>query len=537
MMTTPRRLKFEFAMLAILGGVFIGANLPDLLAARSGAYDFFDPLVDLRHHLVRHYVEPVDEQAMLEGAIDGMLETLDDPYTNYFPPKALDSFEKQTSGTFSGIGAEIEVRNGQLLIITPLEDSPAFKAGIMPGDIVLEIDGESIEPDITATEAVERITGEEGTEVTPQVKHDNGQTEDLTITRARIKVETVRGTHRDDNGHWNFMLEPTGRIGYIRLTQFSGTSYEELQSAIDELQKQRMRGLILDLRYNPGGLLGTAVQVADLFLDEGKIVSTRGRTVEEMSESAQSDGTLPDFPLIVLINRYSASASEILSGALKDHDRAIILGERTLGKGSVQRLFPIEGGEKGGVKLTTSHYYLPSGRNIHRHKDNDQWGVDPTDGYYVPMTVAEREAMAETRRSDNNPFAKTTEAGQTLEVTPQWIEAEMKDKQLAAALRAMNQRLGEGQYAVVGKSNATVQAHLAEREQLRRAKELIAERLDTIDERIDKLTDKIEKIQNGEETEETDTASNNEVDDDPAPDAEVRSDPVEEIETPPADER
>lgn len=486
-MRMSNRLKLEILVLALLAGTVMGAKLPGW-ARSNGDYRFFDPLVDVRQRIVRYYVTEPDEQAMLEGAIDGMIDTLDDPYSTYFTARQLESFEKQTRGTFSGIGAEIEVRDGVLTIVSPLEDSPAFNAGIMAGDIILQINHEPVPEDITATEAVERITGPEGTKVHLKIKHLSGDIVDLSITRQRIEIQTVKGYQRDAEGHWDFMLDPQQKIGYVRMTQFSGPTYEKLVEALNDLTDRDMAGLILDLRYNPGGLLESAVQVANLFLEDGQIVSTRGRATQPRSFDAKRSGTLAQFPMIVLVNEGSASASEIVSGALKDNQRAIVLGTRTVGKGSVQQLMPLEGDEAGGVKLTTSHYYLPSGRNIHRREEAETWGVDPNEGYYVPMDVDRRIEMMKLRREGEIIRPDNGDpADHTMPTSPKAIREKLKDDQLAAAVEAMLGRLKDGRFKPTGQSNATLLAHLSERETLIRQQQVLQERLAKVDEELERL--------------------------------------------------
>jgi carboxyl-terminal processing protease len=333
-----KRLTVEFIILAVMVGVVAGFYIPDVLARRLTAPEFFDRLVDIRSEIVRNYVDEPDEEQMMIGAIDGMINTLEDPYTVYFTAEQLKGFEKHTRGTFSGIGAEIDKEGNFIRIASPLEDSPAFKAGVMAGDLITHVDGESIEGFATE-EAIKRITGPQGTEVVLTLRRGE-KSFDVTIVRDRIKIQTVKGMTRDGAGHWNYMLDPEKKIGYIRMTQFSQPTYENLTEALDELTKAGMKGLILDLRYNPGGLLDTAIKVANLFLDEGVIVSTKGRNSPERVWNAESAGTLDEFPLVVMTNEGSASASEILAGALKYNDRAIVLGTRSVGKGSVQQIIP-----------------------------------------------------------------------------------------------------------------------------------------------------------------------------------------------------
>jgi len=479
---TRNRLTLEFVILAVLVGALLGWQIPDVLGRRLDAYNFFDPVVDIRAEILRNYVEEVDEKELLHGAINGMLEQLDDPYTVYFTAEQLQSFEKHTRGTFSGIGAEIDQRDGYIGIVSPLEDSPAFEAGIVAGDLILAVDGNSLEG-VSTEEAVKRITGPEDTPVTLTVRHPDGTEEKITIVRQRIEIETVKGLARNEQQHWDYMLDPNSKVGYIRMTQFSQPTYDALTSAMDELQTRGMRGLILDLRFNPGGLLDTAVDTADLFLDDGTIVSTRSRSDIERKWEAESDDTLSDFPMVVLVNEASASASEILAGALKYNDRAIVLGTRTVGKGSVQQIIPLDGGS-GGVKLTTSLYYMPNGQNIHRHPDDERWGVDPSDGFYVALSSEELKAMLEARRNNDFPRPSTDPS---VQVDPNWVRQHMADPQLAAALKTMQVKLGTGDWKKVGPSNTAILVHLSRRERLEKQRDQIMQRVHEIDDELEQI--------------------------------------------------
>lgn len=333
--------------------------------ARRAHYDDFENLALILRHISERYVYAVDEKALFEGAARGMLAELD-PYCAYIPPRLRGEFEKDVQGRFGGIGIRIGMRNNQLFVVSPLEGTPAFQAGVLAGDIIVKINGESTEG-ITLNDAVEILTGEPGTQVTITVVHEGEATPvDITITRARIVIPTVAGYARKNGDQWDFFADREGGIGYIRLISFTKDTLPALDQAVADLKKAKMRGLILDLRFNPGGLLGAAVDVADRFINRGVIVSTRGRdgrTIEQ--EEAKPEGTYDDFPLVVLVNRYSASAAEIVAGALQDHHRAVVLGERTFGKGSVQSVIELGNG-RGALKLTTAQYYLPSGRSISR---------------------------------------------------------------------------------------------------------------------------------------------------------------------------
>jgi carboxyl-terminal processing protease len=265
-------------------------------------------------------------------------------------------------------------------VVSPLEDSPAYRAGIKAGDIIARINGKDARG-ISITQAVKTITGPSGTLVTLTIRHPStGASKDYTIKRETIKVASLKGWSHKPGGGWDYMIDPDQKIAYFRLTNFTKTSREELDRAIDEISHQGARGIILDLRGNPGGLLNAATEICDKFLSKGIIVSThadRDDTPNAPTISrAKPDPDDVTLPLVVLVNQYSASASEIVSGCLKDDKRALIVGERTFGKGSVQMLFRLAEGQAC-LKLTTSHYYLPNGRCIHREENSITWGVDP----------------------------------------------------------------------------------------------------------------------------------------------------------------
>jgi carboxyl-terminal processing protease len=309
----------------------------------------------------------------------------------------LPEFNKSTRGKFGGIGIQIGMRRSMLTVISPLEGTPAFRAGVMAGDLIIEIEGKSTE-NLRLEDAVKTLTGDPGTKVRIKVRHMTGDLEEFTITRAIIEVQTIKGYKRGDGEHWDYFIDPDKKIAYVRLTSFTEASAADLRRAIDQLLKDGMKGLILDLRFDPGGILKTAVEVCDMFIEDGVIVQTKGRTTPHWEATATRSGTVPFFPMAVLINGYSASASEIVSGCLQDHHRAIIVGERSFGKGSVQNVIPLEG-EKAALKLTTSKYYLPSGRNIHRDEDmteKDEWGVMPD--IVIPMTPEDHVAIIRARQ-------------------------------------------------------------------------------------------------------------------------------------------
>ena len=355
-----------------------------------------DRFVEILRLVQKQYVRDVETKELFRDAIDGMLRGLD-PFSNYIPKDELSEFTKSTRGKFGGIGIQIGMRRGLLTVISPLEDTPAYRAGVQAGDIIGEIDGKSTDG-IRIDEAVKILTGEPGTTVTIKVRHMTGGMEEISITRAMIEVHTVKGARRGDDNEWVYMLDEEKKIGYVRVTSFVENSVADLREALDVLEKGGMKALVLDLRFDPGGILKVAVEMADLFLPEGVIVKTKGRTTPYWEATARKDGTLPYVPMVVLVNQFSASASEIVSGALQDHHRAIVIGERTFGKGSVQNVIPLRG-EESALKLTTSKYYMPSGRNIHREDDmtdDDEWGVVPD--IVVPMTPEEYVGMIRARQ-------------------------------------------------------------------------------------------------------------------------------------------
>lgn len=336
-------------------------------------------------------------EVLVSEFADGAFEKLD-PFTSMIWPSDLEEFNKTTQGKFSGVGIQIQSDDdGSLRVVSPLEDTPAFKAGIKAGDIVTHIDGKSAKG-ISINQAVRVITGPANTTVKLTVKSPDGKVKDYTIRREVIHVISVKGYSHRPKGGWDYVIDPQQKIGYIRITNFTADTSQELNSAMETMKLQKVRGIIMDLRYNPGGLLTAATDVVDKFLDHGVIVSTRpdretgNQPTIAVAKPDPDDCTLP---MIVLVNQYSASASEIVSGALKDDHRATIIGERTFGKGSVQMLFPLAD-RSAYLKLTTSHYYLPSGRCIHREENSKDWGVDPD--VTVEMTPDQMRAAIDARQ-------------------------------------------------------------------------------------------------------------------------------------------
>ena len=418
---------------------------------RVSDYEWFDPIIVVRRFLLDGFYEAPDKAAMQEAAIEAMVDALDDPYTVFIPQAAEAEFNKALRGTYVGIGAEVHIVNDYLTIISPLEDSPALEAGVRAGDVVLEIEGADT-LGRSVDECIEQLLGEPGTSATIRVRHLDGSEEVLTLERRQIVTATVKGVRRHGEP-WSYWLDEEAGIAYIRLIQFNQLSVEELAEVLARLAESSLKGLVFDLRGNPGGELSQAIRIADLFLEEGVIVSFRGRGREGKSWSAKAPGTLPDFPMIVLINRHSASASEIVAGALQHNGRAKVLGTRSFGKGSVQEIIELPQG-RGTLKMTSGHYYLPGGRNISRSNDNAQWGVNPDDGFLVSL--------------DDDVFNELIRVRHEFEIIrddagdrdadfsdPKWIREHLKDTQLAAGLEALQVRLASGSWPVVGSGDST----------------------------------------------------------------------------------
>jgi carboxyl-terminal processing protease len=305
------------------------------------------------------YVDDVSDDSLVESAINGMLTSLD-PHSNYLNPKNFNDMKVQTRGEFGGLGIEVSMENGLVKVVSPIDDTPAARAGLKPGDLITHLDGDPVQG-MTLPEAVEKMRGPVSSEIKLTIRREGKEPFDVKLTRATIKIQSVRSHLEGDN------------IAYIRITTFNEQTDVGLNNAMKNLKQQaggKLLGVVLDLRNDPGGLLDQAVAVSDAFLEKGEIVSTRGRRSEDAQRyNARPGDIAAGLPVAVLINGGSASASEIVAGALQDHHRAILLGTRSFGKGSVQTIIPLPG--HGAMRLTTARYYTPSGRSIQAK------GIDP----------------------------------------------------------------------------------------------------------------------------------------------------------------
>jgi carboxyl-terminal processing protease len=404
-------------------------ELPGSLAQRDDDYSWVRTLVEVQRQVVNNYVEPVDAGSLKQNSIKGMLGGLDQ-FTQYIPPADEEIFDRMLGGTFPGVGISLLSRDHKAVVATPIPNSPAARAGIDAGDVVVKVNGESI-AGLSLDDVVKKVSGPVGSDVTLTVERD-GKDLDFTMKRQEIAVATVEGCGRNADDSWNYFVYDTPKIGYVRITQFEENS---LTNTFDELKKVMtggegqpglldagLQGLILDLRFDPGGQLDQAIKVVNLFVKSGVIVTTRGRARPERIERATGEGTLPDFPMIVLVNDYSASAAEIVSGSLKDNHRALVIGQRTYGKGSVQERIPLdEGGE---LKLTVAYYYLPSGRLVQRRKDSTDWGVEPQ--VIVPADEKNEERIKDQFLSEetiHRPVTRPSTVPATQPVDPQLQQA------------------------------------------------------------------------------------------------------------------
>lgn len=373
-------------------------------AYRSRYGQMADALVEALKQIDQRYIEPVDERKLFEAAMTGMIGELGDPYSAYEPPQEALEFRQQLDQKFGGIGIEVMIdpATRRLTVSNPMVGTPAFEAGILAGDQIVAIDGQTTEG-MDYEEARRRMRGEPGASITLSIlRPGKPAPHEVKLLRAIIKIPSVLGDTRDARGRWRFTLAEHPDIGYVRVISFGEQTVSELDAALKELAGQKTRGLILDLRKNFGGILRAAVGVCDLFLDKGLIVTTRGRDKARNLETfeATGRGRYTRLPIVVLVDHWTASAAEIVAACLQDHHRAVVIGERTWGKGTVQNVIPLEGG-KSALKLTVATYWRPNGLNIHRWpsaRAEDKWGVNPDPGFVLSLSEQDQARVADERR-------------------------------------------------------------------------------------------------------------------------------------------
>lgn len=393
-------------ILALLVGFIIFTRLPGQVD-KEPTKQQLDKFKTVYEIIRLNYVKEVSGDALLTRALKGMMTNLD-PYSDYLTPEEYEELQTGIKGEFGGVGIEISMEDGILTVVTPLEDTPAFRAGILAGDRILEIDSKSAEG-LSLTDSVRLIRGKPGTKVRLLVLHKGeSRPVEIILTREVIKLNSVKDAS---------IIDERNKVGYVRVTTFQEDTPQAFQSAVEGLREAGMKSLIVDLRFNSGGLLDSAVALSNKFIKSGVIVSTRGRIKESIQtfEAEPANATFAGIPLAVLVNGSSASASEIFAGAIQDYKKGTLIGTATYGKGSVQ--IPLElPGDKSAVKLTIAHYYTPSGKCLQRDKDKSH-GLDPD--VLVELTTEEETELIKARLKNDKDF---------------------KDKQLKKAIEVLTKR-------------------------------------------------------------------------------------------------
>ena len=411
--------SFFIALLIFLSFLYVSLNSVSAQNNRQETYKQLNLFGDVFQRVQEQYVEEITDKELIESAISGMLQSLD-PHSSYLSPESYKDMQVKTKGTFGGLGIEITMEGGFVKVVSPIDDTPAANASIQPGDLIVGINGESIKG-LSINEAVSRLRGPVKSKITITVVRGQKDPFDVEIIRDVIKIRSVKH-------------EIINNIGYVRLTTFSNTTTTGMEKSINEIKKElgdKFQGLILDLRNNPGGLLDQSISVTDTFLNQGAIVSTQGRKADDTSRVFAKKGDIINGkPLIVLINSGSASASEIVAGALKDHARAIIVGTRSFGKGSVQSIIPLPG--NGAMRLTTARYYTPSGVSIQAK------GIEPDIKVEAGITELKKEELERGREEnlrgalDKKDSTTKTKDNKKSEITPS--EKLLQDNQISRAV-------------------------------------------------------------------------------------------------------
>ena len=431
-----RRNLVWLVVLAALAFLFY--RLPRMAAGPDPLNRVYSPLLEVDALIRQNYVEAVPDPRLAEGAIRGIMRELD-PYSGYIGPAEMEAFRRTTTGRYIGIGIEAGIQHGKLVVIAAIDEGPAMQAGLRAGDVILAVDGQPTD-DLTVSDVSELVHGPAGTEVTLTVRHRGAaDAETIPVIRGPVSVHVVKGVRRRGPAAWDYLLDPQAGVAYVRVSSFQGNTIDDFDAALDKLREIGIKALILDLRFNPGGLLGPAIDMVDRFLAQGTIVSTvtRQQAVEEYY--AHPEDEFPDVPLVVLINGASASAAEIVAGSLQAHGRATIVGTRSFGKGVVQHIINLRT-QSAALRLTAAYYKLPNGRIIHKTPANagtDEWGIQPD----IEVVVSDAELAAiETRRTEVDslppePATQRTTAPATAPTADEDAAAGILiDRQLAAAL-------------------------------------------------------------------------------------------------------
>ena len=412
--------KNKLLFVALFAGLFL--SIADVHAAKkddenANTYELLNLFGEVMERAKLNYVEEVSDKKLIESAINGMLTSLD-PHSSYLDAESFNYMNEQTKGKFGGLGIEVTMDNGLVKVVSPIDDTPAAKAGIKAGDYITHINGETV-VGMSLNDAVSKMRGKVGEKVKLSIRRVNSKPIELTIKRQEIKIQSVKSEIKDDS------------IAYIRISSFTEDVDDAVNKAITDAKKKlknKLLGIVIDVRNNPGGLLDQAVDVSDLFLEKGEIVSTRSRNESDTVKFMANEGDVAKgLPIVVMINEGSASASEILAGALQDHHRAIILGEKSFGKGSVQTVIPLR--DYGAMRLTTARYYTPSGRSIQAK------GIEP-DIEVKPAKVEELESYAlNISEADlNNALKNDSDVSNDSEQKKGKSKEDLADYQLVRAL-------------------------------------------------------------------------------------------------------
>ncbi|MBN1626729.1 MAG: S41 family peptidase [Deltaproteobacteria bacterium] len=425
MVLSKKRLFLNIAILSVfIVGVLLlnGSSGTEKKSTVDDIFQNIDIFLEVLQQVDENYVKPQDSTTLMNYAIKGMVENLD-PHSSYMTKEEREELMDETEGSFSGIGIEISLRDNVLTVISPIEDTPAYRVGLKAGDKIIKIE-EELTLDMDLEDAIKLIRGQKGTEVKLTISRENtAKPLVFTIVRDVIPMRSVKNYNLGND------------IGYVRISNFYGNTHEDLVEALDNLEEQEIKGLILDLRNNPGGLLEQSILVSDEFLDSGVIVSTKGRDErQDIEESAQKNKKPREHPIVVLVNGGSASASEIVAGALQDNKRALILGTQTFGKGSVQTIIPLSDGS--GLRLTTAGYYTPSGRSIQASGITPDIELeyvaketeDENEGEETTITIREKDLKNHIKNpEDSDPSTKVIENDE-VPVEMDVIEKENEDK-------------------------------------------------------------------------------------------------------------
>lgn len=436
-MRKMRKLAFITVSALLIGAVFPYVNF-----AMDKTYQQLKVIVDVLELIKDDYVEQIDPQKLVYGAAKGMVAELDD-FSQFMEPDLYERVKSDTEGEFGGIGIRVDVKDGWLTVVTPLPNTPAWKAEILPGDKIIKIEGKTTR-DMVIDDAIKQLRGKPGTKVNitiarePEDKNAEWITKDIEITRELIKAENVK---------WHMIDDKTG---YVKIVEFTGHVTENFEKAMKDLKGKGMEALVLDLRYNPGGLLSAAVDISKQFINDNKmIVFTKGRKPENYQEFRAGGGAPYEMlPLVVLVNRYSASASEIVAGAMQDNKRAVIVGERSFGKASVQSMIPLS--DNSALRLTIAKYYTPSGKSIQHDAKNEHGGIMPDIEVKVPLET-EKKLLQQSEElyypgQDEKKAVKKTDkkadkkAGQKIDIKTEKKPAQVPDEVLDRAVELLKAR-------------------------------------------------------------------------------------------------